>query len=128
MFDKQRLIERLDKLDFPPNEYWVVAGGAMVLHGFRQQTSDIDLGCTTLLADKLQQQGYPVFRSDDGKRKIKYSEDIELFENWLEGAIETVCGVPVVNVKGLAQMKKNLGRKKDFADIELIEKFQRSDE
>lgn len=122
MFDKRSLIQRIKGLPFPEKEYWVVAGGAMVLHGFRPQTHDIDLGCSTLLADKLEQQGYSVSRCDDGTRKILYSEDIEIFENWLEGTIEIIHGVPVVSVDGLIQMKKKLGREKDLADIALMTK------
>ncbi len=120
MFDKRSLIQRLRELSFPEKEYWVVAGGAMVLHGFRPQTRDIDLGCSTLLADQLERQGYSVSRCDDGTRKILYSEDIEIFENWLEGTVEIISGVPVVCVEGLIEMKKKLGRGKDFADIALI--------
>ena len=122
MFDKHSLLQRLQELSFPENEYWVVAGGAMVLHGFRPQTHDIDLGCSTLLADKLEQQGYAVSRFEDGNRKILYSEDVEIFENWIEGTVEIISGVPVVCVDGLIQMKKKLGRERDLADIALIEK------
>lgn len=122
MFDKQSLIQRLKELPFPEEEYWVVAGGAMVLHGFRPQTHDIDLGCSTLLADKLEQQGYFVSRCDDGTRKILYSEDIGIFENWLEGTVEIISGVPVVCVNGLKLMKKKLGREKDLMDIALMER------
>lgn len=125
MFDKQSLIQRIQELPFNKKEYWVVAGGAMVLHGFRPQTHDIDLGCSTLLADRLEQEGYPVSRSDDGSRKIRYFEDAEIFENWLEGTAETVSGVPVVNVDGLIQMKQKLGREKDLADIALIKRMGR---
>ena len=120
MFDKRSLILRLKELSFPEKEYWVVAGGAMVLHGFRPQTHDIDLGCSTLLADQLEQRGYPVSRCDDGTRKILYSEDIEIFENWIEDTAEIISGVPVVSIDGLIQMKKKLGREKDLADVALI--------
>ncbi len=122
MFDKQSLIQRIKALPFPETEYWVVAGGAMVLHGFRPQTHDIDLGCTTLLADQLERQGYAVSHCDDGSRKIRYSADIEIFENWLEGTAEIISGVRVVSVDGLIRMKKKLGREKDLADIVLIQK------
>ena len=124
MFDKNSLIQRLQEVPFSKNEYWVVAGGAMVLHGFRTQTHDIDLGCSTLLADKLEQQGYVVSRCEDGTRKILYSENIEIFENWIDGSVEIISGVPVVCVDGLIQMKKKLGREKDLEDIVLIEKTQ----
>lgn len=127
MFDKDSLLRRLRELSFSEKEYWVVAGGAMVLHGFRPQTRDIDLGCTTLMADKLEKQGYAVSRCEDGSRKILYSEDIEIFENWLEGAVEMISGVPVVSADGLIQMKKKLGREKDLADIALIEKMRETE-
>lgn len=122
MFDQKTLIQRVKALPFPETEYWVAAGGAMVLHGFRPQTHDVDLGCSTRLADKLEGQGYPVSRCEDGSSKILYSEEIELFENWLEGAVERVGGVPVVDAGGLLAMKQKLGREKDLADIALIKR------
>lgn len=125
MFEKHSLVERLKGLSFPETEYWVVAGAAMVLYGFRPETHDIDLGCSTFLADELERQGYSVSRYEDGTRKIVYAEDVEIFENWIEGAVEHVDGVPVVSVDGLIQMKQKLGRKKDLADIALIEKARK---
>lgn len=124
MFDQYSLLQRLQELPFSKKEYWVVAGGAMVLHGFRPQTHDIDLGCSTLLADQLERQGYVVSRCEDGNRKILYSENVEIFENWIEGTVEIISGIPVVCADGLIQMKKGLGREKDLADIALIEKVR----
>jgi len=125
MLDQAALLQRLQALPFSKEEYWVVAGGAMVLHGFRPQTHDIDLVCSTRLADELERQGFAVTRCDDGSRKISYSENIEIFENWMEGAVEIISGVPVVGVDGLIRMKKKLGREKDLADIALIENCRR---
>ena len=122
MFDKDSMLHRLEELSFPKTEYLVITGGAMVLYGFRPQTHDIDLGCTTALADKLEREGYPVSRTADGCRKIAYADDVEIFENWLEGTVELVDGVPVVSVDGLIEMKRKLGREKDLADIALMEK------
>lgn len=125
MFEKHSLVERLKELSFLETEYWVVAGAAMVLYGFRPETHDIDLGCSTLLADELERQGYSVSHYEDGTRKIVYAEDVEIFENWIEGTVEHVDGVPVVSVDGLIQMKQKLGREKDLADIALIEKARK---
>ena len=126
MYNRQALLQRLQELSFPEKEYWVVAGGAMVLHGFRPYTRDIDLGCSTLLADTLERQGCAVSRCEDGTRKIVYSEDVEIFENWLEGTVEIIGGVPVVGVDGLVQMKKKLGREKDLADIAYMEELRKT--
>ena len=121
-FEKDTLLRRIRELPFPKEDYWLLAGGAMVLYGFRPRTHDIDLGCSTRLADQLEQQGYAVSHRPDGTRKIVYAEDVELFENWLEGTVEMVSGVPAVNVDGLIRMKQQLGRDKDIRDIALIEK------
>lgn len=121
MFDLPTLLKRLRELPFPETEYWAVAGAAMVLHGFRPQTRDIDLGCSTLLADQLEGQGCAVSRCADGTRRIAYAQDVELFERWLEGSVGRAQGVPVVSVEGLVQMKRKLGRDKDLADVALIE-------
>lgn len=128
MFDQASLRKRLQELSLPEGEYWVVAGGAMVLHGFRARTRDIDLGCSTRLADHLERQGCAVSRCEDGTRRIRCGEDVELFENWLEGTVEIVSGVPVVSVDGLIEMKRKLGREKDLADIALMEQARENRE
>ncbi len=120
-FDRDALLRRIQELPFPKEEYWLLSGGAMVLYGFRLRTHDIDLGCTSRLADQLEQQGYVVSRRADGSRKIVYADDVELFENWLDGTVERVSGVPVVSVDGLIMMKQKLGREKDMRDIALIQ-------
>jgi hypothetical protein len=50
---------------------------------------------------------------------------VEIFENWIEGTVEIMNGVPVVCVEGLIRMKKKLGREKDLADIVLMEKAKK---
>lgn len=92
----------------------------MVLYGLREQTSDIDLGCTSELADYLQEKGFPTKQLPDGTRKIVVAEDVEIFENWLEDRVERFEGVPVISIQGLIWMKRALGREKDFRDIQLI--------
>lgn len=120
MLDKKQIIARLEELHLDDTKYWLITGGAMVLYGLREQTSDIDLGCTSDLADLLQQEGFPVERMPDGTRKIVVAEDVEIFENWLEDKVERFEGVPVISIRGLIEMKRALGREKDFRDIQLI--------
>lgn len=118
---KSEIIARLKQLNYARGEYWVVAGSAMVLHGLRDTTHDIDLGCTKALADALENDGCKTVVLDDGTRKISAAEDIEIFENWLFDDIIVIDGVPVISLSGLLEMKKQLGRAKDIEDIKLIE-------
>lgn len=118
--NKAQMLQKLAQMHLPPTEYWLVAGGAMVLYGLRETTADIDLGCTVRLADELERRGCPTARMEDGTRRISLSAGCELFEDWLCGPVEVIEGVPVVSLQGLLEMKLALGREKDLADIEKI--------
>lgn len=121
--NRAELLQRLEELDFPKEDYWLITGGAMVLYGIREQTGDIDLGCTKRFSEVLQAQGCPVKIMPDGTRRIEFAEDVELFENWLHDRVERLDGVPVISLQGIIAMKRQLGREKDLRDIELIEKY-----
>ena len=56
--NKKKIIKRLNELPIPKIEYWVITGSALVLHNIKEETSDIDLGCTTNLINELIKLGY----------------------------------------------------------------------
>ena len=70
--DKTQLLKLLEKIPWPRDQWWLTAGGAMVLYGLREQTRDIDLGCTSALADALEQAGFPIEGKDNGLRHIRF--------------------------------------------------------
>ncbi len=118
------VLERLRALNWPVEDYWLVAGGAMVLYGLRPETHDLDLGCTTARADALEAAGVPFEEMSDGSgRRFTVSGDVEAFENWLMDRVELVDGVPVVSLQGLREMKRALGREKDLRDVARIDAF-----
>ncbi len=119
---KEDIIRRLKSLGLDKNEYWAIAGTAMILYGLRAETHDIDLGCTAQLADELQKK-YPTTVLADGTRKIIIPPDIEIFEAWLYDKVVYVDGFPVISPEGLLEMKKTLNREKDQADIQKIEAY-----
>lgn len=125
---KKDILEQLKGFPYSNKNYWVVAGSAMVLYGIREETEDIDLGCTAALADELERSGCPVRYGDDGNRCFRYGEHIEIFENWLYDSVEEAEGVPVVSLEGLYRMKKELGRPKDRKDLRLIKAFRKKQE
>lgn len=120
MLNRQEILDLLRETAFDKMEYWVTSGAAMVLYGLRDGTQDIDLGCTSPMADRLEREGYPVEILQDGSRKIVFSGTIELFENWLVGDVVFLEGLPAVSLDGLLKMKEALGREKDLEDIRLI--------
>ena len=79
--NKEDIICRLNELAFDKTEYWLVTGSAMVLYGIKEETSDIDLGYSTKLADELEAKGCAVTVLEDGTRRLSIGNDVELFEN-----------------------------------------------
>lgn len=120
MLRKDEITGLLKEAALERSEYWVTSGAAMVLHGIRDMTRDIDLGCTSQMADRLENEGYDVEVLRDGSRKIVFSNTIEIFENWIEDQVILLEGLPVVSIDGIIKMKEKLGRKKDLEDISLI--------
>ena len=121
--NKQDIINRLNTFPYSKDKYWVITGSAMVLYGIREMTHDIDMGCTSRMADQLEKDGYVYTLTESGNRKFVIGEDIEIFENWKFGSIERIEGIPVLSLEGLIEMKQSLGREKDYRDITLIKEF-----
>ena len=120
---KTDIIEKLKSFPYGLDDCWVITGGAMVLYGLREETSDIDLGCTPQLADRLEEDGYLHEVMDDGNRWFKLSADIEVFENWGSETVVTPEGIPVLSLQELRKMKQYLGREKDLRDIARIDAY-----
>lgn len=123
MLKKEEIIRLLKEAAFDTEDYWVTSGAAMVLYGIKDATRDIDLGCTSQLADKLQENGYGTEILHDGSRRIIFSDTIELFENWIEDQVILLEELPVVSMDGIITMKEKLGREKDRNDILLIKEY-----
>ena len=123
--NKEDIINRLTEFPFSRGEYWIITGAAMVLYGIREQTHDIDMGCTSDMADQLEAAGCSFRLTESGNRAFNFEGDIEIFENWKCGLVEHIEGIPVHSLDGLIEMKQEIGRKKDLRDIALIRDFMR---
>ena len=121
--NRQEILDQLKAFPYDRNEYWVITGSAMVIYGIREQAGDIDLGCSAEMADLLESDGYLIGRTKDGNRWFKVGKSIEIFESWLFDSVMEISGFQVISPSGLIEMKKRIGREKDFRDIELIESF-----
>lgn len=120
---KGDILKKLRAFPLDPDGYWVVAGAAMVLYGIREETADIDLGCTPKTADRLEKAGYPYRKTRNGRRWFIIGDDIEIFEDWLFDRVVSVEGVPIISIQGLIELKRDLGREKDLVDLERIEQY-----
>ena len=120
---KEDILIKLGEFPYRMEGFWLVTGAALVMFGVREETGDIDLGCTTEAADRLEADGYPYRVMEDGNRWFTIDRETEVFENWLCDSVVILDGVPVVSLQGLREMKRRLGREKDLRDIRLIDAF-----
>ena len=121
--DRQGIIERFRSLGFSTDECWAQTGAAMVMYGMRERTHDIDMGCTSALAERVAASGVPYKTFDDGRKMFLIGDDVELSENWQGGTVTVIDGVPVVSPEDIIRCKETLNREKDHRDIAIIREW-----
>ena len=122
MLRREDILRRFAELPLDPERCWLTAGAALVLHGLRTETRDLDIGCTSSLADELERAGYPAERDSDGSRRFALAPDADLSENFGQGFTQRMDGVNVVSLYDILLLKRKLGREKDRADIDALER------
>lgn len=125
MLHKKDIIKILKDMGLPSSEYWVTSGAAMVIHGVKECTNDIDLGCTTDLIEKYIKQGCKYRFCDDKLRIVEVNDTVEILENWYVDNIEFIDGLPVATLNSIKKQKTDLGRAKDFEDIKIIDEYMK---
>lgn len=70
MLGREDILEILKGAPFLGEDCWLASGAALVLYGIKEQTRDIDLVCTTELADRLEAKGVAFRRSPLGNTRI----------------------------------------------------------
>lgn len=122
MLNKSDIIKKLKSLSLERDKYCIMTGAALVLHGVREYTRDIDIGCSDQQFDLLLQQGYEMqqLKSFEG---IIIDGCIEIFRNWMAEKIVYIEDLPVADIYCIRKYKLNLAREKDLKDIELIDEY-----
>lgn len=121
MLTKNDILQAIYKARLPAGGYWITAGAGLVMHGVKEQTRDIDIGCTLDLFSSLKAQGYSSTNAKDGTRMLSLTDELDVFENWAVDEVTHIEGLPVATLPSIRKQKVALGREKDQADIALID-------
>lgn len=117
---KEQITKALTHIPLPMDSCWLVMGAALVMHGIREETSDIDIGCTPEAFDTLIKLGYHATTSRSGLRKLSLSREVTVYEGFYTQDIISIDGIPVSDLVSIREIKLFFGRKKDLADVEQI--------
>ncbi|MDP4145491.1 MAG: hypothetical protein Q8936_13565 [Bacillota bacterium] len=123
MLYKEDIITIVKDMNLPANDYWISSGAALVIHGVKEFTKDIDLGCTEKLWDYLLQNGYSYRVEKDNSNIISINDNVEIIKNWFVDEKEFIEELPIASLESIKNQKYKLGREKDFKDIETIDEF-----
>ncbi len=102
------------------SDYWVIMGAALVLHGVRSVTSDIDLALSDILFGQLLDAGYAPLMSRSGRDKVIITGSITGYKDWRPSSWVTDQGIQVATLDSVVAEKEELGRQKDLADIATV--------
>lgn len=99
-----------------------MTGAALVLHGVKEYTRDIDIGCSKELFKNLIEQGNKIqmLKNFEG---IIIDDCIEIFKDWNADKVVYIGDIPVADLYSIRKYKQALAREKDIRDIELIDKY-----
>lgn len=123
MLNKVSIIKIIKDMELPLNEYWITSGAALVIHGVKEDTNDIDLGCTTSLWEHFLQKGCNYRVEEDSSKIMVINNSVEIIKDWFVDEIEFIYGLPVSSLESIKKQKFKLGREKDIRDIKLIDEF-----
>lgn len=126
----KKLLEKLEKLNLPKDKFAVYGSGPLGIRKIRK-IKDLDVIVTLDLWKRLAKK-YPTKDSGE-KLKIDLGE-IEILANPIIYSAEQLIreadiinGIRYVKLTILMRLKKAMGRKKDFKDIELIRGYLEKD-
>jgi hypothetical protein len=109
-----------------PSQIWIGAGGALLLHGLREATSDIDAGCTLSTYTRISLVlGGHLKASETGGDPLlafpAYDLDLDL-QPMKPMDMVVIDGIQCYGLRMLLAQKLSMNRPKDQADIQNLRK------
>jgi len=127
------ILERLSRLDLPPEDYVVHSSASLVLRGVLEEAGDIDIvarGAAWRAAEAMVKSGAAELDAGTHDQRVSLGDDVEIFDGWLGEPAESVAsraelvnGVPCAPVADVVAFKEKLGRPKDTVHLEAIREF-----
>ena len=121
--NKAEYLKKLDELQLDKAKYCILSGGAMMMHGLKEKTADIDIKVRPdyfeELKDRLSFKKSPKFDYLWG-----LGDDVEVaVQEYDDKDVEMVDGYPVIKLELELEWKIQHNRPKDKESIEILKKY-----
>lgn len=98
----------------------VGAGGAMIMHGLREETHDIDIDVPDDVFAAMRMRSLPEKDIRPGVYLVSYNEVIDLHRKEAFDTTQMIDGVCVSTLESILALKQMLNREKDQEDMAKI--------
>ena len=122
--NRSEIIKKLKEYDLDVKRYIIISGTAMVLHGIKEDTPDIDISVTEELEEELLEDYYAILEhtNTDGTHAYIINDEVNFGIKYYSDNKEYIEGLPVQSVEDILKLKELLNRDKDKEDIRLLKK------
>ena len=122
--NNEELLNLVESLNMPRDEYYILGGGSLVMFGIKDKTADLDLCVSEELFARLKEE-YNIDEKDKNECGFYHISDIiEVIPNPKdEFTCEEIEGYQVEELKRILEFKKKRNAPKDQPYIEKITKY-----
>lgn len=125
--NKEQLLELVDSLELPKEEYYILSSGCLLLYGLREQAKDLDLCVSTELFNDMVMRFNIDLSSKNDCGFYRLNDLIEVVvNNKQEFNREFKDGYPVESLQSILDYKIDRNAPKDQADIVNIQNYLNS--
>lgn len=122
--NKEQLLNLLEKLNLPKDEYYVLSGASLVIRGIREQAGDLDLCISRELFEQIKNK-YDL--TEDKKNECGFyhiSDSLEVVVDEKEKFNMEVCEpYNLEDLNTILDFKIKRNKPKDQVDIERIKEY-----
>lgn len=127
--NKEQLLELVDSLELPKEEYYILSSGCLLLYGLREQAKDLDLCVSTELFKNMKVKFNIDLSSKNDCGFYRLNDLVEVVvNNKQEFNRDFKDGYPVESLQSILDYKINRNAPKDQADIVNIQNYLNNQE
>lgn len=121
--DKSEYLKKLDALNLEKTRYCILSGGAMVMHGLKKVTADIDIKVQPDYFEELKQR-FDFRKSSKYDYLWELGDDIEVaVQDFSEDDVEMIDEYPVIKLELELEWKIKHNRPKDQEAIKILKEY-----
>ena len=122
--NKDELLNLVQKLNFPKDEFYILSGGSLLIRGIREKTNDLDLCISEELFEQIKDK-YNL--TDDKKNEYGFYKLDDMVEIVVEPKskfnIEECEPFNLEDLNTILAFKEKVNRPKDQIDIQKIKEY-----